>query len=190
MTVRNLTETCIYAVLYPLIFFLLCIFNQLLIILIPYVYTCHILLLKKTPMPFFFQVRPEKKNTCVSGGLTDPTHWLPTSNFFFQFDFCQFRAMCFIQSRFVHSVNSVTAADIFQTLELSVCMIVDFLQNGDRHSLSQCEKMSPFRGHLQARILFQYYAHVQYLAAVPPTTREGYCSQNNGTRERRQGKKI
>ena len=83
----------------------------------------------------------------------------------------------------------MTAADIFQTLELSVCMIVDFLQNGDCHSLSQCEKMSPFRGHLRARILFQYYAHVQYLAAVPPTTREGYCSQNNGTRERRQGKK-
>lgn len=88
------------------------------------------------------------------------------------------------------SVNSVTAADVFQTLEISVCVIVDFLQNGDRHSLSQCEKMSPFRGHLQARILFQYYAHVQYLAAVPPTTREGYCSQNNGTRERRQGKNI
>ena len=111
-------------------------------------------------------------------------------NFFFNSIFANFtpnvssRAVSFI------SVNSVTAADIFQTLELSVCVIVDFLQNGDRHSLSQCEKMSPFRGYLQARILFQYYAHVQYLAAVQPTTREGYCSQNNGTRERRQGKKI
>ena len=100
--------------------------------------------------------------------------------------------MCFIHSSRAVSfilVNSVTAADIFQALELSVCVIVDFIQNGDRHSLSQCEKMSPFRGHLQAGILFQYYAHVQYLAAEPPTTREGYCSQNNGTRERRQVKK-
>ena len=110
-------------------------------------------------------------------------------NFFFNSIFANFvpcvssRAVSFI------SVNSVAAADIFQTLELSICLIVDFLQNGYRHSLSQCEKMSPFRGHLQVRILFQYYAHVQYLAAVPPTTREGYCSQNNGTRERRQGKK-
>ena len=147
-------------------------------------YTCRTLLLKEPPMPFFFQVRPEK-NTCVSGGPSDSTQRPPTGKLFSKFDFCKLRAMCFIQSI---SVNSVT--DIFQTLELSVCVIVDFLQNGDCHSLSQCEKMSPFRGHLQAWILFQYYAHVQYLAAVPPTTRQGYCSQNNGTRERRQGKKI
>ena len=39
------------------------------------------------------------------------------------------------------SVNSVTAADIFQTLELSVCMIVDFLQNGYCHSLSYSNTM-------------------------------------------------
>ena len=120
--------------------------------------------------------------------LTLPNGRRPV-NFFFNSIFANF-APC-VSSRAVSfiSVNSVTAADIFQTLELSVCVIVDFLQNGNRHSLSQCEKMSPFRGHLQARILFQYYAHVQYLAAVPPTTREGYCNQNNGTRERRQGKK-
>ena len=41
------------------------------------------------------------------------------------------------------SVNSVTAADVFQTLETSVCVIVDFLQNGDRHSPSHCEKNVP-----------------------------------------------
>ena len=130
----------------------------------------------------------QKKKTCVSGGPTDPTQQPPTGKLFFNSIFANF-APCVSSSASFISVNSVTAADIFQMLELSVCMIVDFLQNGDRHSLSQCEKMSPFRGHLQAQILFQYYAHVQYLAAVPPTTREGYCSQNNGTRERKQGKK-
>ena len=111
-------------------------------------------------------------------------------NFFFNSIFANF-APC-VSSRSVSFilVNSVTAADSFQTLELSVCVIVDFLQNGDRHSLSQCEKMSPFRGHLQARFLFQYCAHVQYLAAVPPTTREGYCSRNNWTRKKTREKNL
>ena len=51
-----------------------------------------------------------------------------------------------------HIVNCVTAADVFQMLQISVCVIC--------HSLSQFEEMSPFQGHLQARIQFQYYAHV------------------------------
>ena len=63
--------------------------------------------------------------------------------FFFNSIFANF-APC-VSSRAL-SFISVTAAAIFQMLELSVCMIVDFLQNGDRHSLSQCEKCPHFGG--------------------------------------------
>ena len=79
-------------------------------------------------------------------------------DFFFNSIFASFAPCVSSRAASFISVNSVTAADIFQTLELSVCVIVDCLQNGDRHYLSQCEKMPAFRGHLQARILFQYYA--------------------------------
>ena len=88
----------------PSYFILLCIFNQLLIVLIPYV---HVYMpyfgTERTTHALFLPSKARKKNTCVSGGLTDPTQRPPTGNFFFfQFDFCQFRAMCFIQSRSLH----------------------------------------------------------------------------------------
>ena len=44
------------------------------------------------------------------------------------------------------SVNSVTAVNVFQMLEISVCVIVDFLQNGDRHSLGVSVKNVPISG--------------------------------------------
>ena len=40
-------------------------------------------------------------------------------------------------------------------LEVSICVIVDFLQNGDHHSLSQCDKMSHFGGIYKLRCSFE-----------------------------------
>ena len=81
-------------------------------------------------------VGPEKKYLCFR--WPDPTQRLPTGKFFFIFAVGKhFSRFLPISRHVLHpelfrsiSVNSVTAADVFQTLEISVCVIVDFLQNG------------------------------------------------------------
>ena len=88
----------------------------------------------------------QKKNTCVSGDSTDPTQWVLVGKLFF---FLFLPILCpVLHSELFHSfsVNSVTAVNVFQMLEISVCVIVNFLQNGDRHSLGVSVKNVPISG--------------------------------------------